>query len=414
MTATASPRPLASEQDLHLAFDAEYPALLEAARARLGDAPELAPRVVERAFATVWRERDEIETREGVHARLVTEVEHAAARALSRRIAAHRFGTRGHAEAKGGAHAQTIASPNESWERVVHEIHAGEHAGEAHAAAARATRHTAAVHVKGVAKKTSWKVPVLLVIAAIGLYFLAHTLLDRAGRESALARAVASVEARKVSASPGQVALVTLDDGTRARLAPESELSIPTSFGGAMRGVKLVGAGGFEVKAGGAEPFRLFAEDVVVIAPDATFELRALGDGQPVTVRVTRGMVTVRRGEEARPLTAGASFLIPAGEPMRAATADELEEALGWTEGRLVVVNRPLRVALPELRRWYRTDVKIIDAELYDRLVTVRTTTEATRDAIAQIEQTGRVKFEWEGETMLFRDVNDPKANQKP
>lgn len=412
MTATAAP--LATEQDLHRAFDEEYPALLEAARARLAEAPELAPRAVERAFAAVWREREEIESREGLHARLAVEMEHAAARALSRRIAAHRFGTHGHTETKNGAHARAAASPADSWERVLHEIHAGEHAVEAHAVAAQATRQSAAAHVKGVAKKTNWKVPLLLVVAAIALYFLASRLLDRAGRESALARAVAAVDARKVSAAPAQVALVTLDDGTRARLSPETELFIPTNFDAAMRGARIVGSGTFEVGAGPAEPFRLFlADGVVIVASDAAFEMRAFGDGAPATVRVTRGSVTLRRGEEARPLAAGASLFIPAGQAMRAPSGEELEEALGWTAGRIVLVNRPLRVALPELRRWYRTDVKIIDAELYDRLVTVRTTTEATREAIAQIEQTGRVKFGWEGETMLFRDVNDPKAAGK-
>lgn len=412
MTATVVARPLATEQDLHRAFDAEYPALLGAARARLGEAAELAPRVVERTFAAVWREREEIESADTLRARLAEEVEHQAARALSRRVAAQRLGTRGHADAKHGAHDAAAASPAASWERVVHDIHAGEHSGEAHTAAVQATRRTAAAHVKGVAKKTSWTIPILLVVGAVAIYFAAHRLLDRAGRESALARAVASVDARKVSASPSQVAIVTLDDGTKARLSPESELFIPTTFSATMRGAKLAGSATFDVKAGGAEPFRLFAQDLVIVAPDAAFELRAFGDGQPTTIRVTRGMVTLRRGEESRPLAAGASLVVLADEPMRAPTADELAEALGWVNGQLVLVNRPLRVALPELRRWYRTDVKIIDAELYDRRVTVRTTTEATRDAIAQIEQTAKVKFGWEGETMLFRDVNDPKANE--
>src|SRR5687767_4781157 len=83
---------LADEESLRRTFLAEYPALTEEARADLGpDAAVLAPKVVEGAFVRAWDSRARFRTPAEVHQFLVEDVHHAAARALSRRVAAKRF-----------------------------------------------------------------------------------------------------------------------------------------------------------------------------------------------------------------------------------------------------------------------------------------------------------------------------------
>src|SRR3954463_14130416 len=84
--------PLTDEAALHEAFVAEYPMLAAEARAELGaEAAGLSPKVVEGAFVRAWDATVKFQTPAELHQFLVQDVHHAAARALSRRAAAHRF-----------------------------------------------------------------------------------------------------------------------------------------------------------------------------------------------------------------------------------------------------------------------------------------------------------------------------------
>ena len=87
--------PLTDESALHDAFLVEYPILTAEARGELGpEASVLTPKVVEGAFVRAWDSRDRLTTPAELHHFLVEDVHHAAARALSRRAAAHRFAFR--------------------------------------------------------------------------------------------------------------------------------------------------------------------------------------------------------------------------------------------------------------------------------------------------------------------------------
>ncbi|MGH7617235.1 MAG: hypothetical protein ACREPM_08415, partial [Gemmatimonadaceae bacterium] len=94
---TASSNPLtpatllADEAALKRAFDAEFEPSLAAAQTQLGDSPNLAPRVVETAFVSIWNQRATIGTQQQLKAVLADEIRHGSARALSRKSAAGRF-----------------------------------------------------------------------------------------------------------------------------------------------------------------------------------------------------------------------------------------------------------------------------------------------------------------------------------
>src|SRR5690242_19112503 len=93
--AQSSPAPsayLRDETALRRAFDAEFAGAMAAAREKLNDAVNLAPRVVETAFVNVWQQRETLTSLQQFKQVLADEINHGAARALSRRHAAHRFG----------------------------------------------------------------------------------------------------------------------------------------------------------------------------------------------------------------------------------------------------------------------------------------------------------------------------------
>jgi len=129
---------LADEEALRQVFHLEYSALYAEARAELGDnARALAPKVVEGAFVRAWDARARFRTPAEVHAFLVEDVHHAAARALSRRSAAHRLSGGG----KQQAHSVQDEPEEEAWQHIMKALHGEAHSPQALAEAARHSRH---------------------------------------------------------------------------------------------------------------------------------------------------------------------------------------------------------------------------------------------------------------------------------
>jgi ferric-dicitrate binding protein FerR (iron transport regulator) len=394
---------LSDERALHDAFVAEYPTLAAEARAELGpDAASLSPKVVEGAFVRAWDARARFHTPAQLHQFLVEDVHHAAARALSRRAAAHRFA--GHdAPQTRHAHATEVVDIEQSWNHVLHALHGESHSPQALAEAAALSRHEAAEHIAVIEKGAPvWKiVAVIAVVAAV--LFGAVSVMNYLGADAKIASAVNAADVRVVTSLPAQVGVVTLDDGSTVRLAPESKLSIPKGFGPDLRAVKIEGAASFSVAQGQPKAFQVHAPGAVIVATGTAFIVRRY-DGEEVTaVVVQEGTVDVRVGEQTQSLASGAGLVVGTGGTARAATAAEIEEAAGWNTGTLAVTNRPLREVLPQLRRWYGLTVMAPDDKLLARPVTLRASLDSSRQAIRGIEQSTGLEFGYIGPNMVFK-----------
>jgi ferric-dicitrate binding protein FerR (iron transport regulator) len=403
--------PLTDESALHEVFVAEYPTLTAEARAELGaEAAALGPKVVEGAFVRAWDARARFQTPAQLHDFLIEDVHHAAARALSRRAAAHRFAGHEAPKAAKSTHTADAVGMDQSWEHVLHAVKGEAHSPKALAEAAALSRHEAAEHIAVIDKGIPvWQVMAVIALVAGGL-FGAVALMNYLGTDARIASAVNAADARVVTSLPAQVGVVTLDDGSTVRLAPESKLSIPTGFGPELRAVKLEGAGSFDVAQGQKQRFQVHGRDAVVEATGTAFTVRAYQNDPATTVVVREGSVDVRVGERSHPLTAGKSLVVVPGKEVRAATSSESDEAAGWTAGILAVENRPLREVLPQLRRWYGLTVSVPQGELLQRPVTMRASLDSSRQAIHGIERSTGLEFGYIGPNMVFRE---PAAKAK-
>ena len=400
---------LPDEEALRLAFFSRYPTLAAEARTALGDeAAGLTPKVVEGAFVRAWDARARLTTADQLGAFLHDDVHHAAVRALSRRAAAHRLSDReGHGTdhahaASSHAPADVVIDPDESWPHVLHAVrHEGpsQHALDETAAIAR---HEAAGHIVLATREgPPWKA-IGFGALALGLVLAAGFWVEKASADASASTAVNASDVRVVNAPPAQIGIVTLDDGSKVRLAPDSKLSIPTGFGPSLRAVKLDGAAGFDVAKGGKGDFRVYAGDALIIAHGTSFSVRAYPEDSATTVVVTEGKVDVRAGKLVRPLDAGSALFLARGQSPRVASPDEREEADGWRGGNLIVTNRPLREVLPQLKRWYNLDVKVPDTAMLARHVTFRASLDSSREAIRGVERSTGLTFGYQGQTMVF------------
>ena len=401
--------PLSNPQSLEEYFRSHFTELTTEAKSQLDDASSAAPRVVEGAFRHAWEERERILTPQDLDAFLHEEVRHGVAREKSRRASLHHHT---HGASKATPHA-TQVDVDQSWTHLSHTLHLTPDAQTDHAhEVAAVLRHDTAGHVADMAKKRSWKVPIAIVVVAAlvvagGIYYV-----DRLGDEGAVTGALNAPDARTHVAANQQLAIVTLDDGTRVMLAPESKLIVPKRFGKLMRAVKLEGEGTFTVTPGSSLQFELRAGNTKTVVTGTVLTVRAFPSESSVVVALKEGTANVKVGDSTRTVKTGQAVLVK-GTSMREPTAPELQEATSWNDKTLTIANRSLRDVLPQLRRWYGVDIKVIDLPLLDRPVSLQASLDSPQEAINGVEKSANVKFGWEGKTMVFRDAAAPAKKKK-
>lgn len=394
------------EHALESLFRARYAALAADAAAALGDAGA-APKVVEGAFVHLWADRDKVDSAETLDAMLADALKSCVARERSRRAAAHRMA--GH-ETSSAVHAAAApVTVDDAWAHLAAKLHGG--AQGAHSAQAQdelhtQLRHDAAVHMAALGKRPAWQLPTLIAVVLGLAIFGTMRWFDRASADTGVTQALQSPDGRTVSTLVAQSAGTTLADESKVTLSADTKLRVPPTFGSGAhmtRAVRVDGAAAFDVPAAGETPLTIRAGDASITASGAALDVRHYATDSAASVRVRTGQATVKS------LATGASQTLSAGQAVSVSNAGAIAplgtgagDAFGWADGRFSVTNRPLRDVLPLLVRWYGLDVKVTDAALLDRPVTVQTPLTSSREAIAAIEQTANATFGYEGKTMTF------------
>jgi ferric-dicitrate binding protein FerR (iron transport regulator) len=413
---TASPSPLTKsilpdEAALKRALDSEFDASLASAKSQLGDAPALAPKVVEGAFVSLWNQRANIGSPDQLKALLADEIRHGSARALSRRHSAARFAG---GKQAAGTHATGEATSSSVWDGIQKTLHASS-VSAAHAAHDKAGRHEAASHMKVAAKKQSFVVPIIILVVAVGLSVAGVMYVSKLGADDATLSAVSGTSMQPlVASSPGQIGSFNLPDGSKVKMGPESKLFVPDGFPKKIRAIRLEGAASFEVAPTTEAmplPFRLVAKRNHVIATGTKFAVSAYPGDSVLLVSVTEGSVQVKSGKTLTNVATNQTMFVDRGT-IRDASAEEKAGAFNWIDGRITIPTTSLRNVVAGLTRWFAFDVKVVDLPLLERQASLDVPLDSSRLAISQVEKSANVKFAYEGETKVFKDAA-PGAKKK-
>ncbi|HEX7545929.1 MAG TPA: FecR domain-containing protein [Gemmatimonadaceae bacterium] len=248
---------------------------------------------------------------------------------------------------------------------------------------------------------------IVLIAAGTGAAWLAT-------RGGAAKVAPPSEEPNSYSTRRGQYAMVQLTDGSRVTLAPESRLTIPAAFSAEVRDVVLDGEAIFDVRHDAAHPFRVHAHGARVEDIGTRFDLRAYASEPVVTVAVAEGAVALGRDRNAGKAANGRDvegIILRRGElgsldaSGRASTtrAARVSAFLGWADGRLSFVSRPLPEVLATIGRWYNLDVRVPDTTLASRLVTAEFSTQSADEMIRALAIAMDANVERNGREVTFR-----------
>jgi ferric-dicitrate binding protein FerR (iron transport regulator) len=403
---------ITDQKALEKIFRANYDRWIKDAKGRLGDAGAAAPRVVSKAFHLAWQDRKRFTAPEELDAYIGAQIHHGATREISRRAGLHRMD---HHEGLGGAkakHETHEMDVNEAWDRLSHTLEGG--APEAYRARASAARHEAADHMKELGKERDLRPfyalgAIAALVAIGGMMYVRKT-----GTDRAVTSALNAQDVRNYESSYGQRANITLDDGTLVTIGPESKLTIPRKFNIGIRAVKIEGTAHFDVTTPGDLPFEVRAGNAAIIARGTAFTVRRYSKDDSITiVNVKSGSVDLKYGEKVQNVATGMTYMVTETGDMRVPSAEEIAEASGWVDGNVTISGRPLRYVLPQLRRWFGLDIKVVDEALLERTTFLTAPMGSNRAAIASVEQSAGVKFTYVGQNMTFQDTTPSRPARR-
>ncbi len=354
---------------------ASYAAIVAEAGKQSGD-PSIGPAVAQLAMLQLWEIRGTVENAEEFADTLQTAVRAAVTREQRRR-AANKDG--------GKAAAGTVDS---TWTAISAEIAKGP---------------AAPVHKSGGAKPRAAKpssdgggrgamiaVGVLLLIGlAIGGYYVLQS-----GAHGLAASSYTLPDAKPVNVLPGQRGNLPLAPGDTAAIGSDSHITVGGDYGGKVRAVRVDGSANFLISNG--VRFEADAKDVAVVTSGGSFAVRAYKDDAATVVRVKDGEVKVDSPKGSQTVAAGKSLSIAPDGTMSEPTPEVVDQALGWTDGKIDFANAPLKLVMSEMARWFNLPVTTKDTSLYTRPVTMSVALGSNKDAIAALEQSANVKFTYD------------------
>lgn len=297
-----------------------------------------------------------------------------------------------HREGGLSKHRVEVATANEAVKLLMETLHAPAADHEQAARASRAMQRAhAKAHVARVAGRPHWMwyggLTVAVTVAIIGL----QRMLDRAGSEAAIDRALKSDNVQNLNSGKGQRGALTLRDGTKATLGSETRLTVPDEFPATQRTVQLEGTATFKVTPINdvkAIPFSVRAGTLTVTAKGTEFTVRNYTEDSDVVVHVTEGSVIAydRATEVSRTVNAGETVRFSGGT---FAVLDGVarDVVVAWTRDSIVFDQEPLRLVVPQLVRWFGMNAVLVDEAAGDRPVSMRVALNSSGEATKALTQ---------------------------
>jgi ferric-dicitrate binding protein FerR (iron transport regulator) len=213
----------------------------------------------------------------------------------------------------------------------------------------------------------------------------------------------------------GEQAMVTLTDGTRLTLAPQTTLRL-VGFGTRARTVALDGEAYVEVAHATGVPFVVHSNGVRVQVLGTAFLMRHYQGERYVHVAVAEGKVRVQSPiqphagpDRGVTLVRGRMADVSDSTIMTTAIDESISEA-DWADGKLRFYDTPLPRVLATLNRWYGYEFRLTDSALVQTRVTLVLSTRSSTTMLAVLEQLLHVNLAVAGDTVTIT----PRASRRP
>jgi transmembrane sensor len=210
----------------------------------------------------------------------------------------------------------------------------------------------------------------------------------------------------------GESATITLADGSRVTLAPQSTLRIDENVFSSARAVTLRGEALFDVVASSRHPFTVRSGPSVTRVLGTTFTVRHYPGDAYARIIVTQGKVGVASvGRVDSALVLHDAMVAQVNDS--ATTAMRLEgvrQYVDWRTGRLIFHEVPMADVLSAMHRWYGYRFQLADSSLGSLSITAALDSRSPANAFATIKLLLGVDFTFEGNVVTVRQRRDFKV----
>jgi ferric-dicitrate binding protein FerR (iron transport regulator) len=204
----------------------------------------------------------------------------------------------------------------------------------------------------------------------------------------------------------GQQSRITLPDGSRVVLAPQSHLVYSASDRG-HRSLVLSGEAYFDVVHNAERRFLVHARNAVVEDIGTRFVVRAYLTDSVVRVAVAEGSVALGDSAAASRAALGAGMVGDVGRDGRPSLmgAADRDALFAWQDGRLLFNRRPLSEVLRDLERWYDLRIALADTGLASIRVSGSLPGTSVTDALDAVAAIATVRVERHGRDITIRPL---------
>ncbi len=150
---------------------------------------------------------------------------------------------------------------------------------------------------------------------------------------------------------------ITLFDGSKVWLSPESEVEYLSAFSEKERRVKLNGEAFFEVAKDASKPFIVEVNGLEIRALGTAFSVRNYNVDAPQVV-LTEGRLLLNANNGEAILEAGYQAGVLNGK-LKSEVATHLEDALSIKDGFFNFNNKDIQTILEEINRWYGVELQV-------------------------------------------------------
>jgi len=242
------------------------------------------------------------------------------------------------------------------------------------------------------------------VVGVIGLLTLRSPSWQRATHETASA---------VYATSSGQLAVVTLRDGSRVTLAPRSRLVVSPDFGVRNRAMTLQGEAHFEVAPQRNLAFTVTTGAVVTRVLGTTFDIRRYHDDSVGRVIVMSGKVAI--GARTGSMTLAASM---AGRftdsAVTGAMADDSTMYTDWNQGRLIFRDAPVPLILATLHEWYGYEFRLSDTTMAKLHASAIFVAGDTHEMFAVVEHMLKVSMTRQDSVVTLHPIRNAASPDRP
>lgn len=213
----------------------------------------------------------------------------------------------------------------------------------------------------------------------------------------------------EIATASGQRTTITLSDGSRVELGPESRLRAPERFRRGAREVEVEGLAFFDIAEDPERPFTVRTHGAYTRVLGTQFTVRAYPE-EEVRVAVTEGRVAFGSSDlpvdSASVLTRGTIGVLALDGSRHVEVDADLDPYVDWMDGRLVFRNEPLPDLLRELGRWYDIEVRVADPALASRHLSIAFQKEPLEQVLQLIVLALDVDYERDGNVVTLSRRN--------